>query len=127
MLKLFLCWRIIEILDAVGGLKMDTPITLGTAGLIIIGAGIVVLLVYCIAFMKNLIITVKHANKILEDTQVISKIAADKSKEVDKVINDVASSVGSISDIIKGNQSTISALTSIVNALGSLKNLIKKK
>ena len=106
---------------------MDTPITLGTAGLIIIGAGIVVLLVYCIAFMKNLIITVKHANKILEDTQVISKIAADKSKEVDKVINDVASSVGSISDIIKGNQSTISALTSIVNALGSLKNLIKKK
>ena len=76
--------------------------------------------------MKNLVITVQHANKILEDTQVISQIAADKSKEVDKMMGDIASSVGSVSDIIKGNQNTISALTSIVNSLGSLKNIINK-
>jgi hypothetical protein len=104
---------------------MDVTITLKDAGLILIGVGLVILIAYCIAFMKNLVITVKHANKILEDTQVISKIAADKSKEVDKVINDVAYSVGSVSDIIKGNQSIIAALTSIINALGSVKNIIK--
>ena len=94
---------------------------------ILLGIGIIVLLTYCIVFMKNLVTTVKHANKILEDTQVISKIAADKSKEVDKVVSDVASSVGSVADIIKGNQSVVSALTSIVNAIASLKNLIKPK
>ena len=92
---------------------------------ILLWIGIIVLLAYGIAIAKNLLTTVKHANKILADTQVISKIAADKSKEVDKVVSDVASSVGSISEIIKGNQSVIAALTSIINALASLKNLIK--
>ena len=106
---------------------MDITITLKDAGLILIGMGIITLLAYCIAFMKNLVTTVKHANKILEDTQVISKIAAERSKDVDKMINDVSYSVGSLSDIIKGNQSTLAALTSIINALASLKNIIKKE
>ena len=105
---------------------MDMTITLRDAGLILIGGGLIILIAYCIAFMKNLITTVKHANKILEDTQVISKIAADKSKEVDKIINDVTYSVGSMSDMIKGNQSTIAALTSMFNALISFKNFKKK-
>jgi len=105
---------------------MDITITLKDAGLILIGVGIIVFIGYCISFMKNLVTTVKHANKILEDTQVISKIAADRSKEVDKAIGDIATSVGSVSDIIKGNQSTVAALTSIVNGLGSLKNIITK-
>jgi hypothetical protein len=45
---------------------------------------------------------------------------------VQKIVVDFSSSVGSMADIIKGNQSIIAALTSIVNAIGSLKNLIKK-
>jgi len=105
---------------------MDITITLKDAGLILIGTGIIVFIAYCISFMKNLVVTVKHANQILEDTQVISKIAAERSKEVDKAVSDIASSVGSVSDIIKGNQSTVAALTSIVNGLGSLKNIITK-
>ena len=104
---------------------MDTAITLKEAGLIIIGVGLFVLIIYCIAFMKNLIVTVKHANTILEDTKVITGVAAEKSKEVDKLIDEVASSVGSISDTIKGKQSTLSAAASIINSLASLKNLVK--
>jgi len=109
--------------------KMNTPLTLTPMelGLIVIGVGIIIFIAYCIAFVKNLVITVKHANKILEDAQVISKIAADRSKEVDKVVNDLVYSVGSVSEVIKGNQSTVAALTSIVNALASLKNIIKKE
>ena len=105
---------------------MDTTITLKDAGLILIGVGLIVLIAYCIAFMKNLITTVKHTNHILEDAQVVSKMAADKTKEAEKVISDVVTSFGSVSNIIKGNQSAVAALTSIVNALASLKNLIKK-
>lgn len=105
---------------------MDTTITLGDAGLILIGLAILVLLIYCILFVKNLIPVVKNMNKILEDTQVVSAITADKAKELDKIVSDLSSSVGSISDIIKGNQSVVAALTSLINAIGSLKNLLQK-
>ncbi|MDF3001908.1 MAG: hypothetical protein K0Q48_2027 [Bacillota bacterium] len=103
---------------------MNTTITLGDAGLILIGLAVFVLLVYCIQFVRNLIPTVRNVNKILEDAQVISGIAAENAKEVDKIIGDVSTSVDSISNIIKGNQSVIAALTSLVNAVGSLKNLL---
>jgi uncharacterized protein YoxC len=106
---------------------MDTTITLGDAGLILIGLAVLTLLIYCIVFVKNLIPTVKNMNKILEDTQVITGIAAERSKDVDKIIGDVSISVGSISDIIKGNQSVVAALTSLVNAVGSLRNLLDRK
>ncbi len=105
---------------------MNTTITLGDAGLLLIGLAIFVLLIYCIIFVKNMIQAVKNINIILGDTQVISGIAADNAKEVDKIIGEVSSSVNSISDIIKGNQSVVAALTSLVNAIGSLKNLLQK-
>lgn len=106
---------------------MDTTISLGDAGLILIGLAVLVLLIYCIIFVKNLIPAVKNMSKILEDTQVISGIAANNAKEVDKIIIDLSSSVGSISDIIKGNQSVVSAVTSLINAIGSLKNLLQRE
>ena len=104
---------------------MNTTITLGEAGIILIGLAVLVLIIYCIIFVRNLIPTIKNMNKILEDAQVISGIAADNAKEVDKIISEVSTSVGSISDVIKGNQSVIAALTSLVNAIGSLKNLLQ--
>ncbi len=108
-------------------MRMNTTITLGDAGLILIGLAVIVLLVYSIVFVRNLIPAVKNINKILEDTQVITGIAAENAKELDKVIGDISSSVGSISDIIKGNQSVVAALTSLINAAGSLKNLLQRE
>ena len=106
---------------------MDTTITLGDAGLILIGLAILVLLLYCIAFVRNLIPVIKNLNKILEDSKVVSGIAADKAKEVDKLVDDLSSSVGSISKAIKGNQSIVAALTSLINAIGSLRTLFEKE
>lgn len=106
---------------------MDTTITLGDAGLLLIGLALLVLIIYCIFFVRNLIPAIKNINKILEDTQVISGIAAEKTKEVQKIIDDVSISVSSVSEIIKGNQSMVAALTSIINAIGSLKNLLRKQ
>jgi len=97
------------------------------AGLILIGCGLIVLIAYCISFMKNLIVTVKHTNKILEDSQVISDIAAKRAQDVDKIIDDVAVSAEGISKVIKGNQSTVAALTAIINSLMSLRNLFQEK
>lgn len=105
---------------------MNTTITIGDAGLMLIGIALLVLIVYCIVFVRNLIPVVKSANKILEDTQIISGIAAENAQNVNKIISDVSASLGSVSDIIKGNQSIVTALASIVNAIGSIKNLLKK-
>lgn len=105
---------------------MKTTITLGDAGLILIGVAILILLFYCIRLVKNLIPTVKTLNRILEDANVISGIAVESTQEVQKIVGDVTTSVSSVADIIKGNQSVIAALTSIINALSSLKNLLRK-
>ncbi|MDR1572947.1 MAG: hypothetical protein LBS24_01405 [Clostridiales Family XIII bacterium] len=104
---------------------MNTAITLRDAGLIILGIGLIILVFYGAYLIRNLIATVKSVNKILADTEIISEIAARRSKDVDKLIGDATESVGSLADIIKGNQSAIAALTSVVNALGSLKNLFR--
>lgn len=105
---------------------MDTTIRLGDAGLILIGLALLVLLIYCIVFVRNLIPVVKNVNKILEDSRVITGIVADNAKDVDKIVRELSSSVGSISDVIKGNQSVVAALTSLINAISSLKNLLEK-
>lgn len=105
---------------------MNTTITLSDAGLILIGLALIVLLFYSIVFVKNLIVTIKKLNKILDDTQVITAVAAESATSAQKVVADVAESVGTVSKAIKGNQSVIQALTSLVNAVTALKNLIKK-
>ncbi|MDR2133017.1 MAG: hypothetical protein LBP30_06690 [Clostridiales Family XIII bacterium] len=102
---------------------MNTAITMKDAGLILLGVGLIILVFYAAYLIKNLITTVKSVNKILADAEVISEIAARRGKDVDKLIGEATESVSGLADIIKGNQSTIAALTSIVNALGSLKNL----
>lgn len=105
---------------------MEITLTLKDLGLILIGAGVIVLLVYCISFVKNLTVTIKHTNRILEDTQVISGIAAARAQDIDQAVGDVTESVSHISEALKGNQSTVAALSSIVNSLVSLKNVIAK-
>jgi len=105
---------------------MNATITLGEAGSILIGLALFVLIVYLILMVKNCIPVLKSVSKILKDTEVISGVAADSTKEVEKIVIGLSSSVGSFADIVKGNQNVVAALTSIVNALASIKNLIKK-
>ena len=97
-------------------MDMDMTITLKDAGLIIIGTGLIILIAYCIAFMKNLVVTIKHTNRILEDTQAITKIAAERTKDVDKVLSG-----------LKDNQSIVSIASTIIQALGALKNLTNRQ
>lgn len=106
---------------------MNTTITLGDAGLIIIGIGLIILIFYCINLVRNLIPTIKILNKILEDTQEIVGVAAESVEEAHKILEDVTESVSTISSMMKGNQSVIQALTSLINALASLKGLLKRK
>jgi hypothetical protein len=104
---------------------MDAAITMKDAGLLILGIGLIILVFYAIYLVRHLSVTAKSVNKILADAEEISEIAVRRSKDMDKLIGNASESVGGLADILKGNQSTIAALTSIVNALSSLKNLIR--
>ena len=61
---------------------MAVTLDLKTLGCALIIIGVLVLIVFCIIFMKNLIVTIKHTNKILEDSEKISSIAAQRTEQV---------------------------------------------
>ena len=62
---------------------MQITITVQELVLLILGIAAIVLVFYLIGLVKNLIETVKHTNKVLEDTEVITAIAAGKAQEID--------------------------------------------
>jgi len=103
-----------------------TAETLRHAGVILVLVCLAILIIYCVVFMKNLIKTVQQTNSILEDANVISNIAAERTKDVDKIISDVSETVGNVAENVKKNQSTISAFTTVVKAVMSIKNMVKK-
>lgn len=105
---------------------MEVVLTLKDLGFILIVTCVVVLLIYCINLVRNLVTTIKYTNKILADTQVITDIAAERTKEVNESVGDLATAVGGIAEAIKGNQSIAAAFSNLVNSVTSLKNLIMK-
>lgn len=106
---------------------MNVTIDIKVLAVIVIAVAVVVLVAYIIQTLKKLMVTLDHTNKILEDVEVVSEIAAERSKDIDGIITDISGSVTTISDTIKGHQSTISALTSLVNAIASIKGIVNKK
>jgi hypothetical protein len=101
-------------------------ITLKDAGLIILGISLLALIFSGICLLHNLTATAKSMNKILKDTEIISGIAAERSKDADKLIGEVSKSVGSATETVKLNKAVISAIVIIANSLAFLKNLFKK-
>ena len=86
---------------------------------------VVLLAILCVAATK-MIKTFKELNKVLEDVSVITSTAAAKTQEVDGIITDVTEAVSSVTELLKGNQSSVKALSSLVNSLATLKGLFKK-
>jgi|SRR5665648_58001 len=110
-----------------GSTYMEITLSLKDMGMLLIGIGLIVLLMYFIVLVKNLINTIKLTNKILEDSKVITSIAADRAKEIDSIVGDVSVTIGSLTESIKGNQSALKALSTIVNTLGAIKSLFNKE
>ncbi len=85
----------------------------------------VVLVCYFIVVAKNLVTTIKNLNKILEDASVVSGVAAEKSLEVNDMIDNIQSAVADVSSAVKGDASTFGAVANITKTLASLKNLFR--
>lgn len=86
---------------------MELTLTLKEIAILAISISIVVFFAYCTSLVKNLIITVKRTNIILEDTMQVSKIVAERSLDVDKGINKVVDMAVSAVRSAKNSKSDI--------------------
>lgn len=106
---------------------MDATISIGDIGLILLGIALLVLIIYCISLIRSLIPAAKSLGRVMEDVEVVTGVAAESAESAQQIIGDVTESVSSISKLVKGNQSTVAALTNLVNALAGLKDFVKKE
>ncbi|NLD20487.1 MAG: hypothetical protein GX663_09645 [Clostridiales bacterium] len=103
---------------------MSVTIDLKALVLIVVGIALVVFIIYLIQVMRKLLVTVTHTNKILEDMEVVSEIAAKRSQDVDGIIGNVSETVESMAEAVKGKQNVFAAVVSIIKSLAIVKNLV---
>lgn len=106
---------------------MDIVISLKDLGIIALILALIVLVIYMISVTKNLVVTIKRTNKILEETETVTNMMAERAKQADGAIGDFSEVISDISSLLKGNQSTLKAATNVVNALCGLKDLFSSK
>ncbi|MDR1496091.1 MAG: hypothetical protein LBS67_04135 [Clostridiales Family XIII bacterium] len=105
---------------------MDAQISVGTLLLVLLGIGGLILIIYVIVLVRNLNETLKKANVVLDEAHVVTDIAAKRAEEVDGMIDDVSSSIKSISDNLKGNINFAKVIAALVNLGTSIKGFTEK-
>ena len=103
---------------------MSITLDLKTLLIALVLIALIVLIIYVIILVKRLFVTIAHTNKVLEDVEVISAIAAERSQDLDGIITNVSGTVSDLSDAVKGNQSTVSAIASIAKSAASIKGIM---
>lgn len=106
---------------------MSVTLDLKTLLIALVLIALIVLIVYVIIMIKNLMVTLAHTNKILEDFEVVSGIASERSQDLDGIISNVSGTVADLSDAVKGNQTTVSAIASIAKSAASIKGMMSDK
>ena len=106
---------------------MSITIDLKMLLLIIICIAVVLLVIYLIRCLKSLMVTLEHTNEILKDVEVMTDLAAKRSKDVDNIITNVSETVSDISETIRGKQNAISIITAIARAILAVKNAADKE
>ena len=103
---------------------MSVTLDLKTLLIALVLIALIILIIYAILAVRKLLITLDHTNKVLEDVEVVSAIASARSQDVDGIITNVSSTVADLSDAVKGNQGTMSAVASIVKSAASIKGMM---
>ncbi|MBE6046212.1 MAG: hypothetical protein E7221_05875 [Clostridiales bacterium] len=103
---------------------MSVTLDLKTLLIALVLIALIILIIYAILAVRKLLVTLDHTNKVLEDVEVVSAIASARSQDVDGIITNVSSTVADLSDAVKGNQGTMSAVASIVKSAASIKGMM---
>ncbi|MDR1272298.1 MAG: hypothetical protein LBK04_04840 [Clostridiales Family XIII bacterium] len=83
----------------------------------------VVLIVFITVAVANMIKTLKGVNGILADVQVMTDIAAERSKQVNEVVDDVVETIKETNVKIRGNKNIIKAASSVGSLIMAIKNI----
>lgn len=110
-----------------GNIMKDISIPLGTLLIVLLGIGGVILIAYLIVLVRNLNQTLKKANEVIEEAHIVTEIAAKRAQEVDGIVNDISTSVKSISDNLKGNLNFAKLAAAVVNLSTAVKGFVDKK
>ncbi|MBE6037134.1 MAG: hypothetical protein E7223_05970 [Clostridiales bacterium] len=105
---------------------MNMTLTLQDVCLLILGAAVLVLLVYLIMLIANLIPSVKKLQKVLDDVSVITETAVDATNKAKVIVTDASSAVSNFSSNLKSNGSLGGTLTSLVAFIKGLKAMAGK-
>ena len=103
---------------------MDTVVTFKDLLILAIGIGIIILLISMIKLTATLIKTLKKTNAVLDDTQVITGIAAERTKEIDVAVGDTVGVVANVAKSFKGRQGVVGSVTTLAAAVGALRELL---
>lgn len=93
------------------------------AGLLV---ALIVFVIYLIVLVANVIKTVKKANAMLDDTKVVSGIAAERAAQINGVVDEVAVSVSGFVSSVNQNESVISSLKGLTKAVQSFSNIVRR-
>lgn len=126
MLKIFPFYAIIK-RNGSEVYVMNVTIDLKILALAIISIALVVLIIYLIQVMRRLLVTLDKTNKILADAEIISDIAANRSKDVDGIISNVSESVASVAEAVRGNKNGFAAAAAVAKAVMAVKNAVTKE
>ncbi|MEE3362606.1 MAG: hypothetical protein VZQ84_03490 [Anaerovoracaceae bacterium] len=104
---------------------MVVTFTLKGLGNFVLIVALIVLVIFLIVMTSHLIKTLRHANNVMEDAEVISAIAKKRAQDVDGIIDDFSGSAKGIGKALRGNESFVQALSAVAKAVTSVIGIIK--
>ena len=87
---------------------------------------ITVLVVFLVVAAAHLIKTLKSLTKVLSDVEVVSDIAAERTRQVDGIVDDVTTTISGVTNKLKGDQGILKAISIIASAIIAIKNILFK-
>ena len=101
-----------------------------TVLLCILIIALIALAIYALYMVFNLIKTLKQAQKVLDDFEVVSQVASERTKQLDKLINDTTKKIKSGENIFTSIPvivSTISKIAKVISRQNEKKAADEKK
>ncbi|NLY82686.1 MAG: hypothetical protein GX078_07910 [Clostridiales bacterium] len=105
---------------------MDINVNLNELILLLVYVALFVFIVYLIILIKNLIVTLKKTNEVMDDAKTITAISARKATEIDGVVTDVTATISNITETIKGKDGIVKTVSNIGKAVASLQGILNK-
>ncbi|MBQ9016041.1 MAG: hypothetical protein IJ109_07950 [Firmicutes bacterium] len=104
---------------------MDVTIDIKTFFIVLVLIALVILIVYGIMLLRKLLVTIERTNKVLEDVEKISELAASRSQDLDGIVDNVSVAASELSGAMSGG-SFIGTVSSVAKSAASLKGLFSE-